>query len=78
MEPEPLRLLPPHPSLCQQCARDHPPEEPHDRESLFYQMWFMLTHGRWPTWADACAHTDPERQRLWREELEAMGAKWDP
>lgn len=66
------RLMPPRPELCPVCATSHPAEGPHDRESLYYQMAFQQQHGRWPTWEDALAHCDPERQALWREELAAV------
>lgn len=53
-------LLPPAAGVCQQCAVDHEPNEPHDAESLRYQFWFYGQHERWPTWADAMAHCTAE------------------
>lgn len=42
-------ILPPPSGKCQECAVDHKPEEPHNRDSLYYQMAFRQKHGRWPT-----------------------------
>jgi len=52
-------LLPPAPDKCQECACKHEPGEPHNRDSLFYQVKFQMAHGRSPTWEDAMAHCDP-------------------
>jgi hypothetical protein len=57
-----LRLLPPRPDVCQECAADHTADEPHNADSLFYKYHFWLRHGRWPTWRDAIAHCSPEMQ----------------
>lgn len=76
-------LLPPPPGVCQQCAVDHLPEEPHNRDSMFYLYWFRLSEAkagrteRWPTWADAMAHCTPDRQAAWREALEQRGVDVD-
>lgn len=69
-------MLPPAAHLCQTCARDHPPEMPHDRETFFYQTKFNLEHGRAPTWGDAMAHCDPEVQAAWTKELGKRGVTW--
>ncbi len=69
-------LLPAAPGLCEQCAVDHPPEEPHNRQSIYYQYWFRSHRGRWPTWRDAIAHCEPEIREFWEEELRKEGA-WD-
>lgn len=73
-KPQPGFLLPPPADCCQECARKHAPEQPHDRQTLFYQMKFLNDKGRYPTWQDAMSHCAPEVQRLWREELEKLGA----
>jgi len=76
-------LLPPPPGVCQQCAVDHEPGAPHNRDSLHYQYWFRLTEAkagreeRWPTWADAMAHCEHGLQTAWREELERRGVNVD-
>lgn len=68
-----LRLLPPAPDKCQQCAVDHEPHEPHNRQSLFYQMYFHQLHGRWPTWTDAMAHCADETRGKWSALLTEAG-----
>ena len=35
-----VRILPPKPGTCPECAVDHDPAMPHNRDSLFYQMRF--------------------------------------
>jgi hypothetical protein len=47
----------------------HDPAEPHNQQSLYYQMAFRQQHGRWPTWTDAMSHCTPEVQAIWREGL---------
>jgi hypothetical protein len=69
---KPWILLPPCPDACQECAVKHPPEIPHNQQSLFYQYHFYAEHGRWPTWDDAMAHCSPEIQTLWKAELKKV------
>lgn len=66
-------LLPPKPDVCQCCAVDHPPDMPHNQQSLYWQYWFYGTNGRWPTWNDAMAHCTPEMQDKWRITLKEHG-----
>lgn len=68
-----LRLVPPAPNVCATCAADHAPDEPHNRDSLYYQLAFYQRHKRWPTWADALAHCSSDVAALWRVELHARG-----
>lgn len=68
-------FLPPKPGLCQVCATDHKPENPHNRDSLFYQMTFKNEYGRSPTWEDAMAHCSEKVKKLWREELRKEGVE---
>lgn len=68
-----LTLLPPDPSVCQQCGVDHEPEQPHDATSMFYGFWYLENHGRSPTWADAMAHCDAHIKDHWLEYLQALG-----
>lgn len=76
-------LLPPASDACQICAREHPPEDPHNQQSLHYQYWFRLREARagreerWPTWADAMAHCDSQTQAMWRTALEERGVEVD-
>jgi hypothetical protein len=72
VQPGSMTLLPPAPGKCQECAVEHEPDQPHDQQSLYYQMAFKARHGRWPTWSDAMAHCTPKVQRLWRETLILM------
>lgn len=76
--PKPLdmTLLPPPPDACQQCGVKHQANEPHNQESLFWQIHFNRIHGRWPSWQDAAAHCDPEVQQIVKETVEAAGQKW--
>lgn len=66
-------LLPPRPDVCQECAVDHLPAEPHNAQSIYYQTKFHIEHGRQPTWADAMAHCDEDVQAAWRAELAKLG-----
>lgn len=68
-----LRLLLPKSDLCQECATRHSPNQPHNRNSLYYQIHFKIEHGRSPNWEDAMAHCDEEIKQLWREELVKLG-----
>lgn len=40
-----MMLLPPAPGMCQECAADHAADEPHGRDSLYYQYRFRSEHG---------------------------------
>jgi len=68
-----FQLLPPPPTMCQVCAVLHRVEEPHNRQSLFYQLWFYQREGRWPTWQDAMAHCSADVQAVWQRELATFG-----
>lgn len=70
-----MLLLPPAPELCQVCAVKHDKGDPHDRRSLYYQLCFFETHGRYPTWDDAMRHCDAKTQRAWCKELKKRGIK---
>jgi hypothetical protein len=71
-------FIPPKPDVCQECATKHPPGDPHNRDSLFYQMKFQAAHGRHPQWSDAVAHCTSEVQAFWKEELEKAGVWSEP
>jgi hypothetical protein len=68
-----LFLLPPRPNLCQECAVSHLPEHPHNQQSLYYQTFFYMKHGRYPTWHDAMEHCSEEMKTLWLKHLRQMG-----
>ncbi len=67
-------LLPCKPNVCQECAGKHRPNEPHNKNSLYYQYHFKAEYGRWPTWEDAIAHCEERIKKMWREELTKLGA----
>lgn len=73
-----LTLLPCKPGVCQECAVDHPPEAPHNQQSLYYQYKFYGQHGRWPTWKDAIAHCDETTKGFWESELKRRGHWSEP
>jgi hypothetical protein len=64
-----MTMLPPRPGVCQECAVDHKHDEPHNQQSLYYQMHFHARHGRWPTWTDAMAHCPDDVKAHWRRTL---------
>jgi len=70
-------LLPPAPHLCQVCASDHPPDMPHNPQSLYYQFKYQIDQGRDVTWLDAWAHCTPDVQDEWRRILVSMGVDVD-
>ncbi|TWH48513.1 hypothetical protein [Sporomusa sp. KB1] len=70
-----MMLLPPRPDVCQECARDHAPELPHDTQSLYYQTKFYMENGRSATWTDAMAHCSDEVKAIWTTELKKLGVE---
>lgn len=70
-----MTMLPviPKEGQCLECGAFHPPEQPHNRDSLRYQYTFYDAHGRWPTWSDAMGHCAADVQKFWRDELERLG-----
>lgn len=72
VQPRAMTLLPPAPGKCPECAVAHASGDPHNQQSLYYQVAFRSQHGRSPTWSDAMAHCSPEVQRHWRQELVQM------
>lgn len=73
-EAKQFRLMPPPPHLCQECAWDHSPDQPHNAQSFFYKVKFNMDHGRVPTWRDALAHCDDETKVAWEVQLRERGA----
>jgi len=67
-------LAPPRRGTCRECATPHGPREPHNRDSLYYQMKFRQKHGRTPSWTDAIAHLDEADREKWKAILEKQGA----
>ena len=70
-----FQLLPPASHLCQECAVDHLPSQPHNPQSLFYQVKFNMQHARVPTWRDAMAHCSDDVKEKWTKGLAAHGVE---
>lgn len=68
-------LLSPAPGKCQECAVEHDPVEPHNRDSMYYNVKFYNLHDRWPTWKDAMAHCTPEMKEAWIDALAEKAVK---
>ena len=64
--------------LCPICGADHETELPHNAQSLYYQMAFKGSQGRWPTWADALAHCSEEMRGVWKTALSEKGVWSEP
>jgi hypothetical protein len=71
-------VMPPPADRCQICAAKHDPEQPHNAQSIYYQVTFNGMLGRAPTWADAIAHCSDDLRRKWEEALRARGAWSEP
>lgn len=72
---KPFKLMSPAPHLCQECAVAHMSSQPHNRDSLFYGVYFQRKHGRRPTWADAMAHCTEATKAAWVRELKLRGVE---
>lgn len=77
-EPMAWKVLPPPKDRCQICGVKHDPGEPHNAQSLYYQMTFNGIVGRAPTWADAVAHCSDAVKEAWERELRAGGHWTEP
>jgi hypothetical protein len=64
-----LMLLPCKDNVCQECAVNHLPNQPHNAQSLYYQYKFYAEKGIFPTWKDAVAHCNNETKIAWEKEL---------
>lgn len=64
-----MTIAPPPVGSCSVCGVQHDQREAHNAQSMFYQYRFYGAHGRWPTWADAVAHCEPEMRAKWIAEL---------
>lgn len=74
-------MLPAKAGTCPDCATEHAPELPHNKQSLYYQMWFENEHGVGASWIDAMAHCTPEMQEQWKHHLtklkQDLGTPWE-
>lgn len=73
----PWKLTPPMRGMCPECATAHKADEPHNRDSLYYQTRFYHAHGRFPTWGDAMAHCNENAKQKCRAALLARGVRPD-
>lgn len=71
-------LMPAPEGTCPYCAVKHKPHEPHNAQSMFYQVAFTGVVGRAPTWADAMEHCGETMKAAWKKELSARGAWTEP
>lgn len=72
-----FKMLPPRPDVCQICATKHDPAQPHNKQSLYYQYFFLADNNRWPTWTDAMAHCDQKIKDQWIVQLTKLNQKLD-
>lgn len=77
-KPMAWNVMPPPKDKCQICAVKHDPAQPHNAQSLYYQMTFNGMVGRSPTWADAMAHCEAPVRDAWKAELLRMKAWSEP
>ena len=68
-----VRFLPPGRKKCPYCADRHTDKEPHNRNSLYFQMKFFRKRGRLPTWSDALEHCSEITRAHWIAELIKKG-----
>ena len=66
---EEIKVLPPRPGVCRICAARHAKDQPHERDSLYYQAMFYRKYRRFPTWEDAMSHCSENVKAAFREEL---------
>lgn len=71
-------VLPPAEDACQICAGRHPPETPHNAQSIYYQTIFNAQLGRAATWADAMAHCSEPVRAAWEKELRKKAVWTEP
>ena len=70
---EEVKVIPPVPGACPICATVHKPEQPHDRDSLYYQNYFRRKYRRIPTWNDAMSHCSDSVKKSFTEKLARRG-----
>lgn len=75
VETKTFMMMPAKPGLCEVCAFDHAEHLAHNIQSMAYQVGFKLRWGRFPTWADACAHLTVSQREAWRTAMEGK-AEW--
>jgi hypothetical protein len=68
-----MQLMPVAKGNCSQCNYQHPADQPHNAQTMYYQVAFYQEHGRWPTWVDAMSHCTTEVQAQWTIHLVDLG-----
>jgi hypothetical protein len=69
MPPDHFVILAPSPGLCQVCADEHAPDEPHDPESVYWRVLRAREGLNKPTWEDALGHCPEDVRRRWTTSL---------
>lgn len=64
-----MTLLPPAPDACQECAVKHPPEQPHNPQSLYWATKRKMESKPPPTWEIALEHCPQDVYDLWVDAL---------
>ncbi len=77
-EPMSWKIIPPGPGKCAVCAQVHEADEPHNAQTMYYQIIFQNMIGRAPTWADAMAHCPDGVKAKWKAELVRRGVWSEP
>jgi hypothetical protein len=77
-KPMAWKVMPPPAGSCQICGVKHEPSEPHNAQSLYYDVTFSGMVGRSPTWADAMAHCAEPVRQAWERELRRAGHWSEP
>ena len=70
---EEIKIRAPGPRTCPICAVVHAPDQPHDRDSVYYQNRFWKRYKRLPTWADAMSHCSEAAKAAFIEALAERG-----
>lgn len=66
-------MMPAKEGTCETCATKHDADQPHNAQSLFYQMRFQAENNRAADWRDAMAHCDEATRKTWTDALVGMG-----
>ena len=70
-----VRILPLSRWKCPICADRHTEKEPHNRNSLYFQMRFFQDHRCSPTWGDCLSGLSPLMKAYWRMEMKKKGVR---
>lgn len=70
-----ILLFPLPEGICPQCGIFHEYHEPHQVNTVHYQVWFKRKHGRYPTAQDAVAHCSARTKLDWLKYLHESPSK---